>query len=95
MIARAGLKLKGINPVGKEAKLCLLNVEDENSSYELKAFFKTDAIKKYIEDRYGNDVLNELLQGRGEGVTFSVIYKPDLNSYNGRTTLQLVVEDFK
>lgn len=95
VIARAGLKLKGINPVGKEAKLCLLNVEDENSSYELKAFFKTDAIKKYIEDKYGNDVLNELLQGRGEGVTFSVIYKPDLNSYNGRTTLQLVVEDFK
>ena len=95
VIARAGLKLKAIKPVGREAKLCCLNVEDEGVTYELKAFFKTDAIKEYIEEKYGSAVLNDLLEGRGDGVGFSVIYKPDLNEYNGRVNLQLVVEDFK
>ncbi|MBR6258153.1 MAG: single-stranded-DNA-specific exonuclease RecJ [Lachnospiraceae bacterium] len=95
VIARGGLRLRSISPAGREGKLCILNVEDEGTAYELKAFFKTDAIKSYIEEKYGAEVLKALLAGKGEGVGFSVIYKPDINEYNGRTNLQLIMEDYK
>ena len=95
VIARAGLILKGISPVGAEAKLCILSVEDEGVTYELKAFYKTDMIKKHIEDKYGSEVLNDLLKKASDGVRISVIYKPDINEYNGKTSLQLVLEDYK
>ena len=95
VIARASLKLKLIKPLGKEEKLCLLKVEDEGVLYELKAFFKTEAIKDYIRQKYGEGVLGDLLTGRGEGVGLSVIYKPDINEYNGKRELQLILEDYK
>ena len=95
VIARAGLLLKGISPVGAEAKLCMLYVEDEGINYELKAFYKTDMIKQYIEEKYGKKVLSDLLRKSSDGVRISVIYKPDVNEYNGKTSLQLVLEDYK
>ncbi len=95
VLARAKLLLKKITPVGREEKLCILEVEDEGVRYELKLFFKTEELKNYLKEKYGAEKLESLCFGDREGVTLSVIYRPDWNEYNGNIRLQLIVEDYK
>ncbi|MBR3524484.1 MAG: single-stranded-DNA-specific exonuclease RecJ [Lachnospiraceae bacterium] len=95
VLARRGLLLKRIRPIGAEAKLCILQVEDEGREYELKLFRRTEEIKAFMREKYGEDTLDRLLKGRGEGVPFAVIFTPQWNEYRGEKNLQLVVEDYK
>ncbi len=95
VLARRGLTLKRIRPIGAEAKLCILQVEDEGREYEMKLFRRTEEIKEHMRERYGEETLERLLGGRGEGVPFAAIFKPQWNEYRGEKKLQLVVEDYK
>ena len=95
ILGRQGLKLKYIRPIGDSEKLCLLSVEDEGQRFELKLFFRTEEIRSYIRSEYGEGVLKQLLEGRGEGVDFAVLYSAQWNEYRGEKNLQLVVEDYQ
>ncbi|MCR5251006.1 MAG: single-stranded-DNA-specific exonuclease RecJ [Lachnospiraceae bacterium] len=95
VLGRSGLKLRSLRPINESAKLCLLSVEDEGRRYELKLFFRTEELKSYLSREYGENVLMQLLSGRGEGVPFSVLYSVRWNEYRGERNLQLVVEDYQ
>lgn len=95
VLARQGLTLKHIRPVGQEAKLTLLAVEDEGREYELKLFFAFEELKEYLKEKHGSSAVEALLSPQGGAVRFAGIYTPQWNEYRGERKLQLVLEDYK
>ncbi|MFI3170768.1 MAG: single-stranded-DNA-specific exonuclease RecJ [Eubacteriales bacterium] len=55
-------------------------------------------IELMLEDiiaKYGQESLNLLQKGRRSGVKLSLVYYPGINEFNGNTTLQLVIQNYK
>jgi single-stranded-DNA-specific exonuclease len=44
--------------------------------------------------RYGEDACRKLLAGRGEGMTMSVTYYPQINEFRGVSSLQIVIQNY-
>lgn len=61
--------------------------------YELKYFGDIPAFNRYLDLKYGEGSADRLYCGEGM-CKLSVIYYPDLNTYNGRTEIQLILKDY-
>ncbi len=61
--------------------------------YELKYFGDIPAFNRYLDEKFGERSAASLYAGEGT-FKLSVIYYPDLNTYNGRTEVQLIMKDY-
>lgn len=58
-------------------------------------FAEIEKLLDYISDRYGENALELIKRGKPAGVTLSCIYYPTVNSFNGNTTIQLVIQNYR
>ena len=56
-------------------------------------FGNADELDRAITDRFGNEELAKLYQGRENAVRMSVTYYPSVNEYNGTRRLQIVIQN--
>lgn len=61
--------------------------------YDLKYFGDIPAFNRYLDKKFGEGSAALLYAGEGT-FKLAVIYYPDLNTYNGRTEVQLVMKDY-
>ncbi|MBQ8247181.1 MAG: single-stranded-DNA-specific exonuclease RecJ [Lachnospiraceae bacterium] len=61
--------------------------------FELKYFGDIPAFNRYLDAKFGEQSAARLYAGEGN-YKISVIYYPDLNTYNGRTEVQLILKDY-
>lgn len=62
--------------------------------YDLKYFGDIPSFNCYLDEKYGEGSAEHLYAGDGD-YKMSVIYNPDLNTYNGRTEVQLVMKNYR
>lgn len=62
--------------------------------YDLKYFGDIPTFNRFIDEKYGEGSAECLYRGNGN-YPMSVIYSPDLNTYNGRTQVQLVMKNYR
>ncbi len=62
--------------------------------YELKYFGDIPTFNRYLDEKYGTGSAEHLYAGGGD-YKMAVIYNPDLNTYNGRTEVQLVMKNYR
>lgn len=60
---------------------------------ELTLFRRNDELKAYLSEKYGSEAVMKAYRGQGE-VAVSVAYYPKWNEYQGRKTVQLIIEDY-
>ena len=48
-----------------------------------------------IELEYGGAQKENMLQGRANNIDVSLTFYPEVNEYNGRKNVQLVIQNFK
>lgn len=79
--------------VGEKKNVAFFAVRDEEGrKYELKYFGDIPKFHKYLDEKFGEGSAAGLYDGKE--LTLSVIYNPEFNTYNGRTTLQYVLKDY-
>ena len=49
----------------------------------------------YLETRFGLDQVNFMMRGWKNSITLSVLYDPSVNEYQGRTSLQIIIRDYR
>lgn len=77
-------------------KLTLL--PPEGGRYEGIVFGKSEELTEHIVAKYGQDAMDSLLGGgcKTDTVcTIDIIYYPDINTFQGRETIQFVINDYK
>ncbi len=79
---------------GAKSNVAAFSIKDaKGRKYELKYFGDIPAFNRYIDQKFGPDSAAKLYSGEGD-YRLAVIYYPDLNSYNGKTEVQLVLKDY-
>jgi single-stranded-DNA-specific exonuclease len=58
-------------------------------------FANGEEFKEMVIDKYGEEALNGLLEGRGITIPVDIIFYPDVNEYNGNTSLQLIIKEIR
>lgn len=82
---------KMIGSAGKVGKYC---VKEDNSVTELTLFRDNAGFKEFLIDKYGKEMVEDALKGKNRGITFSVIYYPQWNEYQGKKTIQYIIQDY-
>lgn len=79
---------------GARNNVAAFRVKDSNGRFhELKYFGDIPALNRYVDGKYGEGSAAELYAGEGK-FKLAVIYYPDLNTYNGKTEVQLILKDY-
>lgn len=61
--------------------------------YELKYFGDIPAFNRYVDDKFGEGSAASVYAGEGT-FKLAVIYYPDLNTYRGKTEVQLIMKEY-
>lgn len=90
--ARAGLRILSARTAGRERKMAIFDVEENNVRYTMKYFGDVALFNEYIDAKYG--------AGCAEGlynripISLNVIYTPEINEYNGKREIQFIMNNY-
>ena len=81
--------------MGKEGNVIRLEMIDETDVKTVGIMFnKSKRFMEFLKNKFGQDEIDKALAGEKNEITFMALYYPNVNSYNGRDYLQLVIESF-
>ena len=82
--------------LGKNQNVGKYRITDESGIiYDMMYFGDMSGWHGFLNERFGSDRVKELYDGRSDGsMRIKIAYYPDINSYQGRESLQLVMSDF-
>ena len=84
--------------LGKTGKYRRIRIADEQEkSYQAVYFGDGEELDRYLMQKYGEERLMQgyrggLMQGQME---ISMVYYPQVNSYNGRESIQIVIQYYQ
>ena len=96
LFARKNLLLLGARLLGAEGKVGKYRVMDTNQGIaELTLFFdKNVAFRTFLIEKYGEEKVKEAFHGKGGEIRFSAAFYPQWNEYQGKRTIQFIMEDY-
>lgn len=96
LFAKKDLLLYDARILGTEGKVGKYLIRDtDGRTAELTLFYdKNKEFKDFLTQRYGAEKVREVFRGGGEGLKFSAAYYPQWNEYQGRKSIQFIMEDF-
>ncbi|MBO5623548.1 MAG: single-stranded-DNA-specific exonuclease RecJ, partial [Butyrivibrio sp.] len=69
--------------------------DDSGIIYDMMYFGDMQKWHDQLVSRYGINVLDDLYSGNTDGsIKVSIAYYPDINSYQGRESLQIIMQDY-
>lgn len=79
---------------GVRKNVASYRVKDSHGKFfDLKFFGDIAKLNRYLDEKFGPDSASKLYSEEGS-FTMAVIYYPDLNTYNGKTEIQLILKDY-
>lgn len=96
LFAKKDVLLYDARILGTEGKVGKYLIRDtDGGTAELTLFYdKNKEFKDFLTQRYGAEKVREVFRGGGEGLKFSAAYYPQWNEYQGRKSIQFIMEDF-
>lgn len=70
-------------------------LDDMDKRWEMMYFGSREMFDAYVVSRYDEKTLADLYEGRGAGLRLNVVYYPGINTYQGNTRLQLVMQQYQ
>lgn len=95
LFADRDIEIISIRILGKNQNVCRMQVKGKGSAVMPALYFgEPDLFLNFLEERFGSRALAQALAGAGSGMQVSFAYYPEINRYNGRETIQIVVKNF-
>ena len=96
VFAQKDLKFVSARALGKAGNVLRFTVEDsEQKRWEMMYFGGKDNFEAYAAEKYGQTALDGLYSGKGSPLYFDVGYYPGVNTWQGNTKLQLVMQQYR
>lgn len=57
-------------------------------------FGQAEQFLEFLRQKYGDQAVEQALAGRGSGMLVSLVYYPEINVYNGRESIQVIVKNY-
>ncbi|MBD5477172.1 MAG: single-stranded-DNA-specific exonuclease RecJ [Lachnospiraceae bacterium] len=95
VFAQRNLRLLRGRILGKNSNVGRYTVEDDTGrQFEMMYFGNMDAWHAFLTKQFGQEAYDRMYQGRGGEIRIHVIYYPDLDVYQGRERLQMIMQDY-
>ena len=95
VFAQKNIRLIRGKVLGKNNNVGKYTVEDAwGGRYEMMYFGNMEVWHTFLEETFGAEEYNRLYQGGDCNIRIHVIYYPDLNVYQGRESLQMIMQDY-
>lgn len=94
VFARKDVEIISARFFGSEGKVGKYKVRDTDGIVsELTLFSKNQQFKDYYIEKYNEEAVMRAFHGKGS-IKASIAYKPSINEYMGRRSVQLIIEDY-
>ncbi len=89
------IEILSMRILGKNRNVCKMQVKGAGSQVIPAVYFgETEVFLDFLEEKYGKHALMQAMEGERSGITVSFVYYPEINSYNGRENIQIVVKNY-
>lgn len=94
--AERNLEIIKAQVLGKNRNVLKFRLRDA-TSYEMDAIYFGDLeeLQRYIIEKYGQQALEQVMRGRMSNVKMDFVYYPSVNEYNGKKTIQLLIQHYR
>ena len=98
LFARKQISILSMAKLGKTGKFRRIRIADEQGNpYQAVYFGDGEEMDRYLMQKYGEERLMQgyrggLMQGQME---ISIVYSPQINSYNGRENIQILIQYYQ
>jgi single-stranded-DNA-specific exonuclease len=95
LFAAVSLRPLSARLIGRGKNMLRLKVRDRDGTVMDALYFRdAQEMLDSLAARYGEAACQKLLAGRGEGMTMSVTYYPQINEFRGVSSLQIVIQNY-
>ena len=93
VFAEKQLKIIKLQILGKTGNVLKMTLEN-SSHYRITAvkFNSANDFMAYLAEKFGQEEINKALRGEKNNIEIMVTYYPEINEYNGRTNLQIILD---
>lgn len=95
IFAGKNIQINRIKILGKEGKAIRLEMTDE-SGFKMQGimFNKSKRFMKFLSEKFGQNEIDKAMEGVANEIKLMLLYYPNINEFNGRQYLQLIIESF-
>lgn len=90
-----GLMVKAARILGKNNNVLKLNLTDGYLNIDGIYFGDIEVALEMIKNKFGEYEYNKMLNGQTNMVKIDIVYFPDINEYNGRKSVQLLIQNIR
>ena len=95
VFAQKNLRLIRGRILGKNSNVGKYTVEDNSGmQFEMMYFGNLEVWHKFLQDSFGQEEYDRLYREGNAGIRIHVTYYPDLDVYQGRERLQMIMQDY-
>ena len=95
VFAQKNIRLISGRILGKNSNVGKYTVEDDGGArFEMMYFGNLDVWHAFLIETFGQQEYDRLYRDGGGNIRIHVIYYPDLNVYQGRESLQMIMQDY-
>lgn len=96
IFAQKDLSFLSARILGKNGNAVRFTVLDDcGTKWEMMAFGDPEPMNAYMDKKFGREAVERLYLGKSQDIRLSVTYYPSVNSYQGNTKLQLVMQQYQ
>lgn len=89
LFGQSGLRIKKASLVGKEGQYVRITFQDDNGYCIDGMDFNADKFTESIKMWFTDEECDKMFKGLSNNIKIDVAYYPEVNTYNGRTTVQI------
>jgi len=96
VFADRNIQILSMKILGKNRNVCRMQIRSAGGSDFTAVYFgQVEELLSFLREKYGSGALEQALAGRDSGMLVSFVYYPELNVYNGRESIQIVVKKYR
>lgn len=96
VFATKNVKVKSLKVMGANQNMCKLSVVDDSGKAMDALVFSSiyPAFMEFLKDKFGEEQIRKAKMNISNDIVLSIIYYPDINEYNGRRSVQIIVNNY-
>ncbi len=95
VFADRNIQILSLRILGKNQNVCRMQVKSQGGVIFTALYFgQVQQFLDFLEEKYSMDAVKRAMAGRESGILVSFVYYPEINVYNGRESIQIVVKNY-
>lgn len=95
VFADRNLEILSLRILGKNQNVCRIQVKSTGGTILTAIYFgQAEQFLGFLRQKYGDQAVEQALAGKISGMLVSLVYYPEINVYNGRESIQVIVKNY-